>query len=300
MRELCREHSLSAVCAALGVSRSGRYARLSRGRSARAQRDERLGAMILAIHRDNRQVYGYPRVCLALKLQGVAHSRRRVARLMGELGIEGRRRGRFKPQLTDSRHGLGYDPNVLGALAAPRAPHQVWVSDTTYIRCESGWAYLAATMDLHSRYIVGWSVSAANDSDLTAGAMEKARRAHPNAAPLHHSDRGSTYASEGFRRSLRGLERSMSRKGNCYDNAAMESFFGTLKAECSQGVAYRDVEEARRELFSYIEGFYNSRRLHTSIGMSPRSKLLQSRSRAKVAHKGGCGDLTPAESSPPL
>src|SRR5690606_11721229 len=149
------------------------------------------------------------------------------------------------------------------------SPHQVWVSDTTYIRTGQGWAYLAVTMDLATRYVAGWSVSTRNDSELTAAAAGKAFARFGSVEPMHHSDRGSTYASWEFQQAIAGLERSMSRKGNCYDNAAMESFFGTLKAESGCCGAYDTAEELAAALFVYIEGFYNTRRIHTSLGMSP-------------------------------
>lgn len=301
MKELCKEHSVSMVCRTLGLPRSTHYARLGRGPSQRRRQDAELGEQIERIHRDNRCVYGCPRIHLALRLGGRRHSRRRVARLMAERGLRGRRRGGFKPALTDSRHDLGYDPNLLGRIETTQRPHQVWVSDTTYIRLGDSWAYLAATMDLHSRYIVGWSLSRCNDSDLAVAALETARRRHGGRNVLHHSDRGATYASKAFRKQLSRLlaQRSMSAKGNCYDNAAMESFFGTLKAECVQGLDFRDLEHLRRWLFAYIEGFYNTRRLHTSIGMAPRQKLEEALSERPSCSQGGCGDLTPAESSPP-
>lgn len=272
------EHSVSAVCEALGLSRSGYYDRATREPSRRSAEDAALADIIEEIYRDNRCVYGCPRIELALRLQGRGHGKRRIARLMKERGLKGRSRGRFKPLLTYSEHQYGYSRNLLAKMDFPKLAHQVWVSDTTYIKTDQGWIYLAVTMDLHSRYVVGWKVSPLNDSELTACALEKAAKEHPATGLLHHSDRGSTYASGRFIASLKELQAlsSMSRKGNCYDNAAMESFFGTLKAECVQGISYRDLEQAHQSLFSYIEGFYNTRRLHTSIEMTPLQKLQQS------------------------
>lgn len=272
------EHSVSAVCEALGLSRSGYYDRATREPSRRSAEDAALADIIEEIYRDNRCVYGCPRIELALRLQGRGHGKRRIARLMKERGLKGRSRGRFKPLLTHSEHQYRYSRNLLAKMDFPKLAHQVWVSDTTYIKTGQGWIYLAVTMDLHSRYVVGWKVSPLNDSELTACALEKAAKEHPATGLLHHSDRGSTYASGRFMASLKELQAlsSMSRKGNCYDNAAMESFFGTLKAECVQGISYRDLEQAHQSLFSYIEGFYNTRRLHTSIGMTPLQKLQQS------------------------
>jgi putative transposase len=271
-------HSVSAVCEALGVSRSGYYDRATREPSSRCAEDAELADIIEEIYRDNRCVYGCPRIDLALRLQGRCHGKLRIARLMKGRGLKGRSRGRFKPFLTHSEHQYGYSRNLLGKMDFPKLAHQVWVSDTTYIKTNQGWIYLAVTMDLHSRYVVGWKVSPINDSELTACALERAAKDHSVVGLLHHSDRGSTYASDRFMVSLKEIQAvsSMSRKGNCYDNAEMESFFGSLKAECVQGISYRDLEQANQSLFSYIEGFYNTRRLHTSIGMTPLQKLQQS------------------------
>ena len=217
MMALCSEHDVSIVCRALEVSRSGHYARTKASPSRRSLEDEGLKAMILRAHRECFGVYGYPRMLLELRRQGVRLSRRRVARLMGELGIRGVCRGKLKPHGTYSAHGYGYAPNLLGELESVQSAHQVWVSDTTYIRTEQGWAYLAVTMDLGTRYVAGWSVSTRNDSELTALAASKAIGRFRGAKPMHHSDRGSTYASWEFQQAIEGMARSMSRKGNCYD-----------------------------------------------------------------------------------
>lgn len=299
MIELCGEHAVSTVCATLGLSRSGHYARAKAVPSARSVEDDRLKAIILRAHRDCLGVYGYPRVRLELRRRGVRLSRRRVARLMGELGIRGVCRGKFKPHATDSRHGYGYAPNLLGELELVESPHQVWVSDTTYIKTEKGWAYLAVTMDLGTRYVAGWSVSTRNDSELTAAAAGKALARFASAEPMHHSDRGSTYASWEFQQAIAGLERSMSRKGNCYDNAAMESFFATLKAESGCCGAYDNAEQLAAALFVYIESFYNTRRIHTSLGRSPLEALSGHGPSSPSCSQAACGDFSPAESSAP-
>lgn len=297
---LCREHSLAMVCEALSISRSGAYAKLSRTPPLRSVEDAELGVAIERIHSENRRVYGYPRVRLALRRIGRFHSRRRVARIMRSLGLKGRRRGKSRPWTTDSRHELGYEPNLLAFAGRPDRPHLAWVSDTTYIRTDEGWAYLAATMDLCSRYVVGWSMSRRNDGELAVSSLESASRRHGGIGVLHHSDRGSTYASHAYREKLGEMDAvaSMSGKGNCYDNAAMESFFGTLKAECVEGVAFRDLEQAQATVFAYIEGFYNTRRIHTSIGMAPLEKLREALPASPGCPQRGCGDLPPAESSP--
>jgi transposase InsO family protein len=218
---------------------------------------------------------------------------------MRELGLRGVCRGKFRPRGTDSRHGYGYAPNLLGELERVDSPHQVWVSDTTYIMTEQGWAYLAVTMDLGTRYVAGWSVSARNDSELTAAAARKALARFGSAEPMHHSDRGSTYASWEFLQAIAGLERSMSRKGNCYDNAAMESFFGTLKAETGCCGAYADAEQLASALFVYIESFYNTRRIHTALGGSPLEALKGHGPSSPSCSQGACGDFSPTESSAP-
>jgi transposase InsO family protein len=192
-----------------------------------------------------------------------------------------------------------YAPNLLGELESVESAHQVWVSDTTYIKTEQGWAYLAVTMDLATRYVAGWSVSGRNDSELTALAARTAISRFGEAKPMHHSDRGSTYASWEFQQSIEGMPRSMSRKGNCYDNAAMESFFGTLKAEsCCCGL-HANASELERSLFVYIESFYNTRRIHTSLGKSPLEALKDTGPSSPSRSQGACGDFSPAESSAP-
>ena len=299
MSELRQSHSVAMICDTLGLSRSGHYAREKAGPSARKEQDERLKATILRIHRDCFGAYGYPRIRLELRSMGIRLSRRRAARLMAELGIRGVSRGKFKPCSTDSRHGHGYEPNLLGELDSVESAHQVWVSDTTYIRTAEGWAYLAVTMDLATRYVAGWSVSRRNDSELTALAAAKARSRFGGASPIHHSDRGSTYASWEFQQAVKGLQRSMSRKGNCYDNAAMESFFGTLKAETGCCGVYANADELAGALFAYIESFYNTRRIHTSLGKSPLQALKQQGPSSPSCSQGACGDFSPAESSPP-
>lgn len=194
MSELCGEHAVSMVCETLELSRSGHYARAKAKPSARRERDERLKATILRVHRDCFGVYGYPRIRLELRSMGIGLSRRRAARLMRELGIRGVCRVKFRPAATDSRHGYGFAPNLLGELEQVESAHQVWVSDTTYIKTREGWAYLAVTMDLGTRYVAGWSVSTRNDSELTSAAASKALSRFGAARPMHHNDRGSSAA----------------------------------------------------------------------------------------------------------
>jgi transposase InsO family protein len=296
--KLSVEHSVSLICSTLGLARSTRYHDGSLAAGARRGEDEEIKAEISRIYLENKKLYGAPRILLALRGEERRHSKRRVARLMGELGIRGRSRGRKKPSLTDSRHKGRVAPNKLGEIEEVKEAHSVWVSDTTYIKGKSQWLYLAATMDYYSRTIVGWEVSATNDAELTSKALRKAIESYPARRPLHHSDRGSTYACKPYMDELKKVDgiASMSRKGNCYDNAAMESFFGTLKAEWIGSRGYSSLGECRADLFEYIESFYNTRRIHTSIGMSPRRKLEDannepSRKALRPAASSPCGKV---------
>lgn len=276
--KLSDDHSVSLICSTLGLPRSTRYHDAPLQRGPRQQEDEELKKEVSRLYRENKKVYGAPRMLLALREEQRRHSKRRIARLMNELGIKGRSRGRSKPSLTNSRHNNRIAPNKLGEIEEVKEAHSVWVSDTTYIKGESQWLYLAATMDYYSRAIVGWEVSPVNDAELTSKALSNAIDSYPVSRPLHHSDRGSTYTGKAYMKALKKVDAvaSMSRKGDCYDNAAMESFFGTLKAEWISSKRYSSLGECRSDLFEYIEGFYNTRRIHTSIGMSPKRKLEES------------------------
>jgi transposase InsO family protein len=188
---------------------------------------------------------------------------------MKENEIVGKKAKKFKPQTTDSNHDHPVAENVLNRQFDPEVPNRFWVSDITYIWTSEGWAYLAATMDLFSRKIVGWEISNHVDDDLTLSALRMGLALRsPDKGLLHHSDRGSQYASKAFRDELkdRGFTASMSRKGNCYDNAVMESFFASLKIEWISDMKYRTRQEAMEDVAAYIEGFYNTRRRHSSLG----------------------------------
>lgn len=274
--KLSAAHSVSLVCSTIGLPRSTRYHEIGGKPGSRLLEDTELKTHVSRAYHENKKVYGAPRILLALREQGRRHSKRRIARLMRELRLEGRSRGRSNaPRGTDSKHKNRIAPNKLGELEEVKRAHSVWVSDTTYIRAKGQWLYLAVTMDYYSRAVVGWEVSTLNDTSLTSQALSNAIEKYPTSAPLHHSDRGSTYTAKAYMDTLKKVEAvtSMSRKGDCYDNAAMESFFGTLKAEWICSKEYSDLPECRSDLFEYIEGFYNTRRIHTSIGMSPQSKL---------------------------
>jgi transposase InsO family protein len=265
------EHDISLLCAELGVSRSGYYAwharRLRPGKRALA--NAQLRTAIEQVHQQNHQTYGSPRVTQVLRAKGVRCGRHRVARVMRQEGWYGRQRRRFRPRTTDSNHPHPIAPNRLADRPAPTRPDEVWVTDITYVLTVEGWLYLAGVMDLFSRRIVGWATATTLESALVARALQHAlciRR--PKSGLIVHSDRGSQYASASFRQLLaqHDLHASMSRRGNCYDNAAMESFWSTLKLEHLFRHRRLDHQQTHRSIFTYIEGFYNTRRLHSSLG----------------------------------
>lgn len=258
--------SIAWMCERLGVSTSGFYAWRKRGPSTRAQKDEQLKVAIKASFVESRKTYGSPRVLEDLREQGEKVGRNRVIRLMQTEGLRARARKRFKCT-TMSEHDQPVAANVLDRNFEADAPNQRWVGDTTEMLTTSGGKfYLAAIIDLYARFCVGWAVSAVNDRHLTIRALEAAiRRRCPDAGLLHHSDQGSTYASEDYRRVLaeHGIECSMSRRGNCLDNAAMESWFSTVKAEL--GETFESIHRAKEQLFDYVEVFYNQRRRHSAL-----------------------------------
>jgi putative transposase len=261
---------IAFMCRHLGVSTSGFYVWRQRPECARAREDRRLAVLTREAHELGRRAYGSPRVHQELKSQGIAISRKRVIRLMRDQGLKGKVRRRWV-KTTDSNHELPVAPNLLGRNFLASAANRRWVGDITYLRTNEGWLYLAVVLDLYSRMVVGWAVSAVIDRHLVIKALQMAlKRRCPDSGLLHHSDRGSQYASEEFQKALEahGITCSMSRRGDCYDNAAMESWFGTLKTEL--GESFDTHAEAKRQLFDYIEVFYNRRRRHSSLGyLSP-------------------------------
>jgi transposase InsO family protein len=261
------EHTVTILCRCLRVTRSGFYAWQRRPESTHARDDRRLKVLVRASFEESQQRYGSPRVHEDLIEQDEHISRKRVIRLMQEDGLEARARKRFKCT-TMSDHDQPVAANLLDRRFEADAPNQRWVGDTTeFVIGSSGKLYLAAIVDLFSRFIVGWAVSAVNDRHLTIAALEAAlTRRCPEIGLLHHSDQGSTYASEDYQDVLeaRGIVCSMSRRGNCHDNAVMESCFSTIKAELAD--RFDSCSEAKRELFDYIELFYNQRRRHSTIG----------------------------------
>ena len=262
------EHSLAALCAALGVSRPGYYRWKGARPGARAREDAELAETIRAVHAEHRGVYGSPRIWRVLRARGRCHSRKRIARLMRAEGLGGRCPRRWVPRTTQSSHEEPIAPNRLGAAPKPTSPNQVWVSDITYVRTVEGWLYVAAILDLYSRRIVGWSTGASLATELVLAALAMAlRHRRPPAGLLYHSDRGVQYACGDFRAALADarLVASMSRKGNCYDNASMESFWSSYKRECADGI-YPTRHDATAAAFDYIETFYNRVRLHSALG----------------------------------
>jgi putative transposase len=263
------EHAVKTLCDLYHVSRSGYYAWRQAQASPRAQRDLSLKSRIATIHAQSRGTYGSPRVTVELREQGERVGRHRVARLMRSTGLQGRQRRRYRVVTTDSRHNEPIAPNHLGAIAVPQLPDRVWVSDLTYVPTDEGWLYLAGVMDRCSRFLVGWAMGDTLEASLPITAMKMAlQRRRPARGLLHHSDRGVQYASAPYRALLADhrVIASMSRKGNCYDNAAMEAFWSTLKNELVHRCRFATRAEARTAIFDYIEGFYNRSRRHSALG----------------------------------
>jgi putative transposase len=262
-------HSVKELCELFEVSASGYYAWLDREPGKRAVTDQALSGQIQEIHASNRKVHGSPRIMKALRQKGVRCGRKRVARLMKQNGLQGAQKARFRPRTTDSRHDLPISPNRLAELGDVQRINQVWVGDITCIPTREGWLYLAAFMDLKSRKIKGWDIRDHMRTELVETAFRQAvYREGPVPGLIAHSDRGSQYASRDFRNLLdqHHVLSSMSAKGNCYDNAAMESFWATLKSELGIKKPFNTKEEARLAIFDYIEVFYNRRRIHSAIG----------------------------------
>ncbi|GEP46483.1 transposase [Brevifollis gellanilyticus] len=262
--------NLTQACQALQVSRSGYHAHLRKCQRPRRIQDASLAAEIHTCFDASRRTYGSPRLVRCLRARGLRHGKNRIARLMREQGLRVRQKRRFLPRTTVADPGVVPASNHLLARPAPDKPNQVWVSDITYLPTGEGWLYLAAEMDLCSRRILGWQTGESLATTLPASALDNALRSrgrHPGKDLLHHSDQGCQYASAVFRRRLHlhGITQSMSRRGNCYDNAAMESFWATLKTECFASTVPATRAQARSMVFDYIETFYNPVRLHSSL-----------------------------------
>ena len=261
-------HPIKHLCAVFAVSRSGYYAWTRSTGAPRAQRDRELRRKIALVHRQSRETYGSPRITVELRASGERVGRHRVARLMREEGLRGRQKQRYRVRTTDSRHSHPIAPNRLATLPAPTTPNQVWVSDMTYVPTDEGWLYLAGILDRCSRCLVGWAMDSTLNTSVPLAALQMAlRRRKPPAGLVHHSDRGVQYASADYRSALaaHGLIASMSRKGNCYDNAAMEAFWSSLKNELVHRRRFATRAEARTAIFDYIETFYNRSRRHSAL-----------------------------------
>ena len=259
---------VALMCEVLAVSRSGFYAWARRPKAKRDIDDERLSLHVVAAHNASRGTYGSPRVHAELRAQGHQIGRKRVERLMRENHLRARTKRRFRAT-TDSKHALPVAPNLLGRDFKTHAPDVVWVTDITYLWTGEGWLYLAAILDLYSRRVIGWAMSAQLTRQLALDALDMALvHRRPSAGLVHHSDRGCQYASHDYQRELgkRGLICSMSRKGDCWDNAVAESFFATLKVELVYRTEFATRNAARTAVFDYIETFYNRRRRHSSLG----------------------------------
>jgi transposase InsO family protein len=266
---MAAEYHLTELCETLEVSRSGYYAWRQRPPGKRALANELLREKLPELFEQNRRVYGSPRLTVSLREAGLRCGRHRVARHMRSLGLRARQKKAFKPRTTDSRHPHPIAPNRLQATQRPAALDRVWVSDITYIATGQGWVYLAGVMDLCSRKIVGWACADHLKTTLVQDALSQAvasRRPQPGL--LHHSDRGCQYASEDYRKALASLKAlpSMSAAGNCYDNAAMESFWSTLKTEWLHQHRFQNRQQAELAIFDYIETFYNPKRFHSALG----------------------------------
>jgi transposase InsO family protein len=272
MKGECR--SVGMLCELLEVSRSGYYEWKEQRPSKRQRDDAALAQLVICAHRRGRKAYGAPRIVRELRAEGTAISKRRCARLMRQQGLRGKKKQRRQPRTTDSAHAHAPAPNLLAERAKPAGPNQAWATDITYIQTAEGWMYLAAILDLWSRRVVGWACSPTLHVELVLAALTRAQRhREPVKGLLHHSDRGVQYACAEYRHALRaaGMTQSMSRKGNCYDNASMESFWSTLKTETDLD-ATKPISRRAAELlvFDYIETFYNPTRRHSSLGyLSP-------------------------------
>jgi putative transposase len=266
---MAKDYPVRELCAVLGVTRSGYYGWRNGQETARELANRLLAEEIHRVHRQKKGRYGSPRVTQQLRREGHVCNHKRVERLMRQHGLRGCSSRKRRVCTTHSAHDQPVAPNLLLGRAAPSRPNEVWVADITYVPTAQGWLFLAAVMDLYSRQILGWSVWNSLEAGGALQALKRAlaNRRHPRGV-IHHSDRGIQYACYAYRQELKtaGLVVSMSRRGNCYDNAAMEAFWSTLKREAMAESATWSKDRTRRELFEYIEGDYNQSRLHSSLG----------------------------------
>ena len=279
------QYPVSLLCSLLEVSRSGYYAWCVRPPSQRTLADRELTEDIRNIHESSEQRYGSPRIQEELAANDTHVGRKRVARLMRENGLSARIKRRFV-KTTDSKHDFPIAPNLLQRDFTADAPNEVWVGDITYLDTREGWLYLAVLIDLYSRRVVGWAMSERLDTALAMGALNMAlARRKPPRGLTHHTDRGCQYASHDYRRLLRGIgaKCSMSRKGDCWDNAVAESFFASLRKELTNRVDFLDRDAARSSVFEYIEAFYNRVRRHSTIDYKSPNDFEREQSKAHAA-----------------
>jgi transposase InsO family protein len=282
------DHSIVLLCEVLSVARSGYYQWSAPQVNAREREDATIAARIAIHHRASRGNYGAPRIVEDLREEGILTGRRRCSRLMKSLGVCGRKKHRRKPRTTDSRHNKPVAPNLLAILEKPTAPNQVWVTDITYLATDEGWVYLAVILDAWSRRVVGWACAPTLVATLVIAAFHDAiKRRHPAPGLVHHSDRGSQYVDAQLLDALNhaGFARSMSRAGNCYDNASIESFWSSLKTETQMDILPPHTRhDAKLAVFDYIETFYNPTRRHSSLGyLSPVAFEKQNLNKIKAA-----------------
>ena len=276
IRDHHADYPVTIICRAIEVSPAGYYAWRSRTESPRAVANRELLDDIRRVHRDTRGRYGSPRIHVELKAQGRGASRGRIARLMRREGIRAIMARPRRVRTTDSRHDHPIAPNLLNRNFSAAAPDRIWLADITYVETGQGWLYLAAVMDLYSRRIVGWAMDDHLRTELPLAALNMAiSTRRPDANLIHHSDRGVQYASTDYRTALKsaGMRASMSRRADCWDNAPMESFFHTLKTEQVPHQQYATREQAKSDIFAYIEGFYNRTRRHSSIGYKTPTEI---------------------------
>jgi transposase InsO family protein len=281
---------IQPLCEFFGVSRSGFYAwrEAQDNPGKRQSQNQELAEKIKRIYQENKSLYGSPKITQALRKEGIRCGHNRVARLMRQEGIRGVQSKAFVPKTTNSNHPNPVAPNLLAQLPGPPSePDQVWVADITYLPSSEGWLYLACVMDLSSRKIIGWHLENHLQTSLPLQALKRAIAARKPTQPLiHHSDRGCQYTSREYNQALQdsGITPSMSAAGYCYDNAAMESFWSTLKREI--GVkCFLSQAQARREVFAYIETFYNRKRLHSSLGYQSPEEFEKQKLKAKLERK---------------
>jgi putative transposase len=274
------------MCKVLDVSRSGYYKWRKTPPSERKKQREELSKRIQYHYDDNYGLYGSPKITHLLRQEGLLVGQKTVGRLMKERGLRSRATRKFRVQTTDSNHNMPVGPNLLNQQFSTKAPNKVWVTDITYIRTREGMLYLASVMDLFSRRIVGWAIQERMTVDLVNQALDAAYTAKaPKPGLIHHSDRGSQYASKEYRAKLKGYKMtcSMSRKGNCYDNACIESYHSILKRELVYLTKFKNKKEARQRIYWYLEFFYNRKRIHSYLGYMSPDRFEQLYYRAKAS-----------------